>query len=51
MLVRGPRVVEGIVHVRHGLGEGEGVAGGAQVSGGSHNFFGGHMCGRQHGAR
>ena len=44
LLVRGPCVVEGVVHVGHGIGEGEGVAGRAQVTGGSDYFFGGHLC-------
>ena len=44
LLVRGPRVVERIVHVRHGVSKGEGVASGTQVAGGSDDFLGGHFC-------
>ena len=44
LLMRGPCVVEGVVHVGHGIGEGEGVAGRAQVAGGGDYFFGGHLC-------
>ena len=44
LLVRGPCVVEGVVHVGHGIGEGEGVAGRAQVACCGDYFFGGHLC-------
>ena len=44
LLMRRPCVVERVVHVGHGIGEGEGVAGRAQVTGGSDYFFGGHLC-------
>ena len=43
LLVRGPRVVEGVVNVRHGVGEGESIAGGAQVArGGGYVFQNAH---------
>ena len=45
LLVRGPRVVEGIVHEGYGLGEGESVAGGAQIAGGGDYFLGDHLGG------
>ena len=43
LFVRGPCVVEGVVHVGHGIGEGEGVANRAQVAGGVDYFFGDHL--------
>ena len=45
LLVRGPGVVERIVNVGHGVGEGESIAAGAQVAGGLDYFFGGHLGG------
>ena len=45
LFVRGPRVVERIVNVSHGVGEGESIAGSAQVAGGLDYFFGGHLGG------
>lgn len=51
LLMRGPCVVEGIVHVGHGIGEGEGVTGCAQVASGGDYFFGGHLCCRHIGRR
>ena len=51
LFMRGPCVVEGVVHIGHGIGEGEGVTGRAQVAGGGDYFFGGHLCCRHIGRR